>query len=189
MKKEIRRSGTPRQNYAQGSYNKSEYNSQRRQQQYQELSSGYYMYTANAVARDYQYEEERKSVQKVAKVKKPHRSVLVQHLSTILIVFIMGLTLVGQYTVIQSLGYQVSQVKTELKTVQDQNEKMKKQIASIGELKTVEMIAVNNMGMHKPTNDEIIYLPQTTAQESEKTESAADKAVNQAKDVIGTILP
>ena len=72
MKKEMRRSGAQinytQRNYMQGNHHKEAY-SRQKNQQYRELSSGYYMYTANAVARDYQYEEEQPPVQKVKKTK------------------------------------------------------------------------------------------------------------------------
>ncbi len=91
------------------------------------------MYTANAVARDYRYEDEMThSPQK--KKKKAKRPVLAQHISTLFVVFLLGMALVVQYTYIQNLGYQISQSKNELKTVQDENEKIKKQIAAMGEL-------------------------------------------------------
>ena len=65
MKKEMRRSGAQinytQRNYMQGNHHKEAY-SRQKNQQYRELSSGYYMYTANAVARDYQYEEAMKTL-------------------------------------------------------------------------------------------------------------------------------
>ena len=190
MKKEIRRSGAQmnytQRNAMQGSYHKEAY-SRQKNQQYRELSSGYYMYTANAVARDYQYEEEQRP-QKVKKVKVKSRPVLAQHISTVLIVFLLGLSLVGQYTIVQSLGYQVSQTRTELKTVQEQNEKIKKQIAAMGELQNVEAIAINNMGMHKPNEWEIIYLPQQTAQTANAEEADAEQRAGTVQEVIGTII-
>lgn len=191
MKKDMRRSGArtnyTQRNYLQGSHHKEDYANQKRQQ-YKELSSGYYMYTANAVARDYQYEEELQPAKKVQKPKVKSRPALAQHISTIFIVFLLGMALVGEYTVMQNLGYQVSQSKTELKAVLDQNEKIKKQIAAMGELQNIEAIAINNMGMHKPNEWEIIYLQQegtqTAAAEEDDTKNAA-AAVNE---VIGTII-
>ena len=76
-------------------------------------------------------------------------------------VFAMGMALVGQYAYIGNLGYEVSQAKTELKTVQMQNEKIKNQISAAGGLQNIEMVAVNAMGMHKPDSQEIIYLSAT----------------------------
>ncbi len=139
MKKEMRRSGAQinytQRNYMQGNHHKKPY-SRQKNQQYRELSSGYYMYTANAVARDYQYEEEQQPVQKVKKTKVKSRPALTQHISTVFIVFLLGLALVGQYTIVQSLGYQVSQSKTELKTVQDQNEKSRNRLLPWASCKT-----------------------------------------------------
>ena len=161
MKREIKRSNASvnyaQRNCAQSTRHKETYNSQRKQ--YQNVSQNYYMYTANAVARDYRYEEEvmRPAQKKKKKAKHP---ALAQHISTLFVVFLLGMALVVQYTYIQNLGYQISQSKNELKTVQDENEKIKKQIAAMGELQNVENIAVNNMGMHKPNEWEIIYLPQ-----------------------------
>lgn len=191
MKKELRRSGAQmnyaQRNYMQGSHHKEAY-SRQRSQQYQELSSGYYMYTANAVAREYQYEEEQRPVQKVKKTKVKRSPVLAQHISTVFIVFLLGLALVGQYTIVQSLGYQVSQSKTELKTVQEQNEKIKKQIAAMGELQNVEAVAINNMGMHKPNEWEIIYLPQQTAPTANAEETDAAETAGTVQEMLGTII-
>ncbi len=188
MKKELRRSGS-QMNYAQrntlqGTQYRETYNSQKKQ--YQQMSSGYYMHTANAVARDYVYEEEtQKQVQKKTVVK--HRPTLRRNVSTLLIVFLLGMSLVVQYAYIQNLGIEVSQTKSELKAVQESNEKMRKQIAALGELQNVEAIAIYNMGMHKPETGEIIYLPQTSS-ETAVEESAAEKAMNQVQEALGTIM-
>lgn len=188
MKKELRRSGS-RMNYAQrntlqGTQYRETYNSHRKQ--YQEMSSGYYMYSANAVARDYSYEEEpQRQAHKKTVVKR--RPVLAQHISTLLVVFLLGMSLVVQYAYIQNLGIEVSQTKTELKTVQEENEKMKKQIAALGELQNVEAVAVYNMGMHKPEAGEVIYLPQLT-QPAAESDGEAEQAAEQLKEVVGTIM-
>lgn len=191
MKKEMRRSGArtnyTQRNYMQGSHHKEDYANQKHQQ-YREMSSGYYMYTANAVARDYQYEEELQPAKKVQKAKVKSRPALAQHISTIFIVFLLGMALVGEYTVVQNLGYQVSQSKSELKGVLDQNEKLKKQIATMSELQNIEAIAINNMGMHKPNDWEIIYLPQTEPQAAAAEEDEAKTAAEAVSEVIGTII-
>lgn len=191
MKREMRRSGSQvnytQRNYIQGNYHKEDYNSKK---QYRDSSSGYYMHTANAVARDYQYEEELQPVvQKIHKQKRKTTPALAQHISTLFVVFLLGIVLVGQYAYIQNLGYQVSQTKSELKTIQDQNEKIKKQIASMGELQTVEVSAINNMGMHKPENWEVIYLPKKSTEEQPAEEQGkVDQTVDKVKDVLGTII-
>jgi len=177
----------------QNAYHKDQSNN--RQRHYQNLSSGYYMSTSNAVARDYWYEEEAKpAVKKVRKPKNHNKVVLLHHVTTLLIVFLLGMALVGEYAYIQNLGYQVSQSRNELKTLQEQNEKIKKQIAMMGDLQTVEAIAINNMGMHKPEDWEIIYLPAKSAA-SDQTETGAeagqatvDEAVDRVKEVLGTIF-
>ena len=188
MRKELRRSGS-QVNYAQrstlqGTSYRETYNSQRKQ--YQQQSAGYYMYTANAVARDYIYEEapQKQMKQKTTVKRQP---ALAQHISTLLVVFLLAMVLVAQYAYIQNLGYEVSQAKTELKVVQEQNEKMKKQIASLGELQNVEAVAVNNMGMHKPDSWEIIYLPQT-AKASKTERSGAAQVIEQVQESLGTIM-
>lgn len=169
MKREVRRSGAQmnytQRNSLQGTYHRETYNSHRKQ--YQSGSSDYYMYTSNAVARDY-WEEEAPKKQVRKKNTKTNQRVLAQHISTLLVVFLLSIALVVQYTYIQNLGYEINQTKTELKKVQDQNEKMKQQIASLGTLQNVEAIAINQMGMHKPQNWEIIYLPQATETSGEE---------------------
>lgn len=195
MKRESQRStlqaSRPRESY---SAQKSRYANQYENQysnvyanRYRNQTADYYMYSANAVAREYRYEEEQRPVQKPAKKPVKNHLALTQHFSTILIVFLLGLALVCEYTVVQGLGYQVSQTKTELKTVQDQNEKLRKQIATLGELQNVEAIAMSNMGMRKPADWEVIYLPQEAPAETGEETSGLDKAVEQVKEVIGTI--
>ena len=188
MKKELRRSGSQvnytQRNTLQGTQYRETYNSHRKQ--YQELSSGYYMYSANAVARDYIYEEEpQKQVQRKTVVKR--RPALAQHISTLLVVFLLGMSLVVQYAYIQNLGFEVSQAKTELKAVQEENEKIKKQIAALGELQNVEAVAVYNMGMHKPTAGEVIYLPPVSSAAAE-AEGETEQAAEQIQEIVGTIL-
>lgn len=192
MKKEMRRSGSQvnytQRNYAQASYHKEAYTNNRKQ--YTNLSSNYYMPTANAVAHDYQYEEDpQKAVQKAHKNGAKKRSSLAQYIPTLLVVFLLGFVLVTQYAYIQNLGYQVTQSKEELKTVQEQNEKLKKQITALGELQTVESIAINNMGMRKPTANEIIYLSAEPAVAAEQpATNTVDETVDKVKSVIGTIM-
>ncbi len=135
-----------------GNYNRNQYRE----------SSRYYMSGSNAVAADYLYQEEIQQEQSRKTAVKPKRkSELAQWLATLTVVFAMGMALVGQYAYIGNLGYEVSQAKAELKTVQMQNEKIKNQISATGGLQHIEMVAVNYMGMHKPENQEIIYLSAT----------------------------
>ena len=122
-------------------------------------SSGYYMSGSSAVAPEYLYQEEVVQEQhRKAAVKPKKKHDVAQWLATLAVVFAMGMALVGQYAYIGNLGYEVSQAKNELKTVQMQNEKIKNEISAAGGLQNVEMIAVNYMGMHKPQGQEIIYL-------------------------------
>lgn len=127
-----------------------------------EASAGYYMPGSSAVAIDYAERNTSQQEQKKNTAVRPKRkSELLQWLATLTVVFAMGMALVGQYAYIGNLGYEVSQTKNELKTVQMQNEKMKNQISNVGGLQHIEMVAVNNMGMHKPHGQEIIYLSAT----------------------------
>lgn len=125
-------------------------------------SSRYYAPGSSAVATDYLYQEElHQEEQRQSAAKPKKKSEAVQWLAALTVVFAMGIALVGQYAYIGNLGYQVSQAKTELKTVQAQNEKIKNQISATGGLQNIEMVAVNYMGMHKPDAQEIIYLSAT----------------------------
>lgn len=122
----------------------------------------YYMPGANAVAPEYLREDEKQQeIHHNIAVKPKRKTEVAQWLATLAAVFAMGLILVGQYVYIGSLGYEVSQAKSELKTVQVQNEKIKNQISAAGGLQNVELVAVNYMGMHKPSSQEIIYLSAT----------------------------
>ena len=124
-----------------------------------QATSGYYMPGSSAVAPEYWQEEERRQETKRKTVVKPkQKNEVMQWIATLTVVFAMGLALVGQYAYIGNLGYEVSQTKAELKTVQMQNEKIKNEISAAGGLQNVELIAVNYMGMHKPQGQEIIYL-------------------------------
>ncbi len=135
-----------------GSYSRSQYRE----------SSRYYMSGSNAVAADYLYQEDvEQEVSRKTAVKSNRKSEVAQWLATLTVVFAMGMALVGQYAYIGNLGYEVSQAKAELKTVQMQNEKIKNQISATGGLQHIEMVAVNHMGMHKPEGQEIIYLSAT----------------------------
>lgn len=124
-------------------------------------TAGYYMPGSNAVAPEYWREEEQQEVRHSVAVKPKRKNEVAQWLATLTAVFFMGMLLVGQYVYISSLGYEVSQAKSELKMVQTQNEKIKNQISAAGGLQNIEMVAVNNMGMHKPSGQEIIYLSAT----------------------------
>ena len=129
---------------------------------YYRSASGYYMPGSSAVAPEYwQQEEVQQEQQRRTSVKQNRKPEVVQWLATLSIVFIMGLALAGQNAYIGNLGYDVTQTKNELRAVQAQNEKIKNQISAAGGLQHVETVAVNFMGMHKPSEQEIIYLSAT----------------------------
>lgn len=127
----------------------------------------YYMYTANAVAPDYQWEIENeykpqtRAKQEVKKsAKEQFLQLVVPNLVMLLLVFGMGLTAVGQYVYIQNVSYNINQSKEELRIVAAENEKLKKQVAALGELETIEAYAINNMGMVKATHNDMMFLAQ-----------------------------
>lgn len=122
--------------------------------------NGYYMHTSSALAPDYEddYEESIQPQQKERKKAQQKHLYLVQYIPVILITFVLGMALVLQSAYIANLGYQVSHSKTELKNTLSENEKLKRSIASMGELNGVEAVAMYQMGMHRPGANEIIYL-------------------------------
>lgn len=124
------------------------------------------MHTSSALAPDYSYdyEESVQPQQKEQKKVQQKHLFLVQYIPVILISFILGMALVVQAAYIENLGYQVSHAKSELKTTQAENEKLKRSIASMGELNNVEAVAMYQMGMHRPANGEIIYLEAISAE-------------------------
>lgn len=131
-------------------------------------ANNYYMYTANAVAPDYRWEEEweeERPVQQASKVrKKPQKhfmQLLGPNLLTLSLIFMMALASVGQHVYIQNISHNINQSREELKAVSSENEKLKKQVAALGELQTIEAYAINNMGMIKPEEDSVLYLPQS----------------------------
>lgn len=149
-------------------------------------AGAYYMYTANAVAREYwpEYDKEQEQAQKQQVRKAPRKKKapsILPNLKALAIIFVMGLGLVGQYVYIQNLGYHVSQSRAELKVVLADNEKMKQQFASLSELQTIEAYAVNQLGMVKPDGEDVLYLPKNqentvsdTAQSAVQEESVQD---------------
>ncbi len=162
------------QNAARKTQSRETYTNANRAKQYQQRTSNYYMHTANAVARDYVYEEEvKKTPQKQKQVVEKRRVPVAKYIVALVLVCLMGLSLVMQNTVIQDLGYKVSKVQTELRSVNDANEKIRKQIAVLGELKTVEAIAIYNLGMRKPVDGDIIYLPEIPQETKADSANAA----------------
>lgn len=143
-------------------------------QELRAFSADYYMYTANAVAEPYE-EEALPAAKPKTKPKHRARGSLLRNLSALLIVFLLGLALVAQYAYIQNLGYQVGQSKAELQQVEEQNEKLRRQISAAGELQAVEAYAIYTMGMHKPGEGEILYLPKPDpAPETEPAKADAE---------------
>ena len=127
----------------------------------------YYMYTANAVAPDYQWEveqeykpvtRERQEVKKSAK--EQFLQMVAPNVIMLLMLFGMGLIAVGQYVYIQNISYNINQSREELRIVATENEKLKKQVAALGELETIEAYAINNMGMVKATHNDMMFLAQ-----------------------------
>lgn len=141
----------------------------------------YYMYTANAVAPDYQWEYEEKfqpvsqKQQEVKKKQKPKQhflQALAPNLVMLMMIFGLGLATVGQYVYIQNISYNINQSKEELKVVTTENEKLKKQVAALGDLQAIEAYAMNNIGMVKATSNDMMFLAQekTTVNYAEKTQ-------------------
>lgn len=157
-----------------------------------------YMYTANAVAPEYQwqYEEETKvrvqpKQQTTQKTKVSFLQVAAPNLRMLCVLFAMGLFLVGQYVYIQNVSYNINQSREELKVVAMENEKLKTQVATLGELETIEAYAVNQLGMVKPTQNNIMYLaqnektyPQEVVQNTVQEESSVSAALTALLGVV-----
>lgn len=122
-------------------------------------------------ARQYKYQEElivkknepQKNITKREKRKKILRPDAKFYVKSVLTIFILALLLV--YVCIKSatLGYEIVQLEKEIHTLETENQRLVYDIAEKSSLERIELIAIEELGMHKPSlnsNVTIAALPE-----------------------------
>lgn len=76
----------------------------------------------------------------------------------IVLTFIIGMSVVIQQVWLNYLGFQISQLKSEIVELETNNEKIKLQIANTISLEKIEEVAINQLGMIYPGSDSVHYI-------------------------------
>ena len=150
--------------------------------------SRYYMHTANALAPEFEEEVVQKPQVTVRpqKKSKPFLAMTLPNVMRLVCAFVLALTLVGQYIYIQGLGYQIIQSKEQLDSVLAQNERLKQEYAAASSLESIEMYAINNLGMIQP-GENVAYLPERTSNGALEEVQTAEAAPKSAEGVLAML--
>lgn len=87
------------------------------------------------------------------KVKKKTRT-----LKNIGIVFVLGVTLIGRYCAIYNMQKNLSEVKTQISTLNKENENLRVELVKFNNMVYIEDIAVNKLHMVRPEKSLAIHL-------------------------------
>lgn len=94
-------------------------------------------------------------------VKRARRSKLKMHICTLFVVLSFALVLghvVYQNSIINEAKYEIFNLKTEIKSLTAQSEELQVKIEKQTDLKTVEKIAVEKLGMQYPAQDQTVTI-------------------------------
>lgn len=131
-------------------------------------------YTYGNVAYDYEPEIKKKvKSPKVPRTKKKANSKL-KLIKMIVIVFVMAFMVTVRFTAIMNINSDIRQLKTDIKTVQQDNENIKVEIAKLNNIRNLEKLAVEKEGMRVPSANEVFYVdvkPLTLSTDTKKTET------------------
>jgi cell division protein FtsB len=97
---------------------------------------------------------------------------VISRFAVIVIFFVLGLLLVGEYSMVQNMGIQLNEQKTQLEEIYTQNEQLRRQAASLANKSDIKEKAQTELGMQEAQKT-IVYTPQTKASESDSAEAAA----------------
>ncbi len=70
----------------------------------------------------------------------------------------VALLFVGMSSAIARTAYEINSLKTEIATIEGENERLGYQLASLGSLERIETFAENELGMIRPAEGDILYV-------------------------------
>lgn len=99
---------------------------------------------------------------------------VISRFAVIAIFFVLGLLLVGEYSMIQNMGIQLNEQQTQLEEIYAQNEQLRSQAASLANKTDIKEKAQTDLGMQEAQKT-IVYTPQTQPVEDDSSEAAANE--------------
>ena len=78
-------------------------------------------------------------------------------LRNIAIVFVVGVTLVGRYSVIYNMQYNLDELDSKISSLNKENDNLKVELVKYQNLQLIEEAAINKLGMVKPETKNAIY--------------------------------
>ncbi len=138
----------------------------------------YFATSADSAVLDMRYKnalrlKEDKNTQ--SRIKSEKKSVfLFPKMRVVIIVFILAILVVAQYTAIQNMGYRVSQAQAKLDEVVVVKEQLQQEYSRLGDLETIEKKASEKFGMVYPEKV-IAYRPSMVETDKESGEGGEHK--------------
>lgn len=77
----------------------------------------------------------------------------------IICAFLTGLALTSQVALFVDKGYQITKLKKDIQSLQTANERLKLEIDQASSLDRVEQVALNDLGMTKPSLEDMEFIP------------------------------
>ena len=116
-----------------------------------------------------QYEKTSKKAISVKKNKKKLKNKShAKWLLYIAVTFVLGFWLVGRYVAMYETGNAAQKAKAEFSQIQTKNEQLKLQIDKAVDLKVLETIATDRLGMIRPERYQLFYIDMNTVDFGEK---------------------
>lgn len=85
---------------------------------------------------------------------------VISSFAAIAIILVLGLLLVGEYSLVQNMGIQLNEQKTQLEEIYAQNEQLRRQSAALTNKSDIKEKAQKELGM-KEAEKTIVYTPST----------------------------
>lgn len=118
--------------------------------------------------------------------------------AVIALIFLISLALVAQHVWINFLGYQISQLNNSITDIEENNQKLRFEIASLGSLDRIEKVAINELGMIHPKDIQYVFPKEIESKQKSiqiadfnsptiQTKVQSDELQNPPKAWLGTV--
>jgi len=129
----------------------------------------------------YRESEQKRQVKKNKSARKAmNKKVVIMR--NIMIVFIVGITIIGRYCMIYSLQDQLNTTQHNISALNKENENLKVELVKYNNIQYIEDVAVNKLGMVTPDRNDAIY-----ADISKNTIIASETESKESKNAVSVL--
>jgi cell division protein FtsL len=87
---------------------------------------------------------------------RPHKKG--RYILVLALVALMAIILLSRFSMITESQYRIEKLKNELKNIEEQNQRLKVEVANLKSVARIEDIAKNKLNMIEPDSHQIVYL-------------------------------